>query len=359
MVNKTFDVLTEEWIPVVMVDGSFNQYGLHEFFENAHKIKEISEPSPLIRYGIMRLLIAFTFDVFRPNSVNDLLKLIEAEKFDIVKIKKYTECCKEEMGSNCFDLFDEKYPFLQSAFDNKYDKKDELKSVATLIREIPKATSHIHFVHKLEYEHAYSPAICTRGLCALNTFALAGGQGYSTGINGGFPPWFVLIKKENMFDMVFANVLCERQIQSSNLEKEIYNPPVVWRDKTIVKPKELVPTTSFLRGLTWTARRISLVPTGESGICTYSAKNINELIRNIRYTWGWNCNDIKERWRDPHVGYITNKKEEVKSIKPSSESAAWQDLGGLVFEEKSMPIVIFQYVKNKQLRRGGTFGIYN
>lgn len=354
MGSKEYDVLIEKWIPVIMTDSTEAEYGMLEFFENAHKIKEIDESSPLVRYGMMRLMIAFVTDVFRPESANDLSVLFEAGCFDMEKIKKYTEDCKNEMGSNCFDLFDEKYPFLQSAYDERYDKKDEFKSVATLIREIPKATSHIHFVHATEDEHAYSPAVCARGLCSVNTFALAGGQGYSTGINGGFPPWFVLIKKENLFETIISNTVFKIQIENSPLENNMDSPPVVWRDKTVVEPKKLIPATSYLRGLTWTARRLSLVLTDKGGICSLSSKATDILIKNIRYTWGWNCNDIKGRWRDPHVGYSTDKKGEVRSIKPLSENSAWRNLGGLVFEEYSMPTVVSQYIKNEELNRGNT-----
>ncbi|MDI6705222.1 MAG: type I-E CRISPR-associated protein Cse1/CasA [Bacillota bacterium] len=345
MNNITFDVLTQPWIPVRMQSGSDKEFGLYELFENAHNIKELLEPSPLIRYGIMRLLVAFVTDVFRPKNRDDLIALIDAGSFDMEKIRRYVSACKNEMGNGCFDLFDDKRPFLQSAYDERYDKNEEKSfwSVATLTKEIPKGNNHIHFVHRIEDEHEYCPAVCARGLCAVNVFALSGGQGYSPGIND-LPPWFILVKRSSLFESVLFNTLCEKQIENSELEKNLYNPPVTWRDGTVVVPKQVIPATSYLRGLTWTARRISLLPVARRGICTYSGKESDVLIRKIRYTWGWNSKSLKGRWRDPHVGYCINNKGEVKSIKPSSESSAWRDLGGLVFTEDSVPANVKQCI---------------
>ncbi len=350
-----FDVLNEEWIPVVMTDGSTKEYGLLDLFENANEIKDITDPSPLVRYGIMRLLIAFVTDVFRPKTVKDMGQLLEARCFDIGKIKKYIADCKVEMGCNCFDLFDKSFPFLQTAYDSLYDKE---KSVANIFNEIPSGNNHTHFLHLPENEHAYCPAVCIRALCAVNVFALAMVQEYPSGINNT-PPWFVLIKKENMFESILVNTLCEKQIENSEMRKEMYYPPVAWRDKTKIIPKKVVPLTSYLRGLTWTARRICLIPDAESGTCTFSGKKSEILIRKIWFSQGWNSNDkgssdSGNKWIDPHVGYTrVNKKnkEEIKSIKPSAEDSAWRDLAGIAFGDVSKPLTVFQYINNKQLRK--------
>lgn len=81
MSRPSFDVLTEPWIPVVRLDGAADELGILPCLEQAHHIGEIKDPSPIVEFGIYRLLVAFVLDALvlagrRPEDEHDLRDLL-------------------------------------------------------------------------------------------------------------------------------------------------------------------------------------------------------------------------------------------------------------------------------------------
>ncbi|MBL8065520.1 MAG: type I-E CRISPR-associated protein Cse1/CasA, partial [Chthonomonadaceae bacterium] len=62
MNRPTFNVLTEPWIPVIRLDGTRDELGILPCLEQAHELREIRDPSPIIEFGLYRLLVAFVLD---------------------------------------------------------------------------------------------------------------------------------------------------------------------------------------------------------------------------------------------------------------------------------------------------------
>ena len=58
-----YSVLYDPCIPVQMLDGSIQVLGMRDTFLQAHNIRDIQGETPLERYAVMRLLIAFTMDL--------------------------------------------------------------------------------------------------------------------------------------------------------------------------------------------------------------------------------------------------------------------------------------------------------
>jgi CRISPR system Cascade subunit CasA len=343
-----FDVLKEPWITARREDGTIKEFGLIDFFESAHELVDLVEQSPLVKYGIIRLLVAFITDAFRFDSNRELERAIEKGSFDMERIGSYINECKREMGDGCFDLFDENTPFLQNAWDENFDRKEEeYKSVVKLMKEMPAGNNHIHFKHSLETDQAYCPAVCAKGLTVLNIFAIKGGRGLSPGLNGSNPPWYIIVKGENIFTTILFNTITATTIDNSKLAKKIDEPKVIWKDNEIIQSEKKILATSYLRGLTWSARKVRLIPEFETGKCSYSNLESNVLIRKIMLKAGYSSKFFKLKWIDPHVAYYENNDE--ISIKPSLDYTTWEDIGRIVFG-RNRPENLNQYVKLKKTK---------
>ena len=190
-----YDILKEPWIPVEDMAGGQRTVSIRELFTNAHSLKKVADPSPLIAYGIQRMLIAILMDAYRPKHVDILTDIIAAGRYDEHLIARYFMLCQQDVA--CFDLFHTKKPFYQSAFDSRWVDDKKIKPVALLLHEVPTGNNHIHFDHRLQSSLALSPALCARALCALNVFCTAGLQGPSSIY--GAPPLYVLHKGRTLF----------------------------------------------------------------------------------------------------------------------------------------------------------------
>ena len=116
-----FDLITEPWIPVVNGDDTISYLGIWDALQTASKSKGISDASPLVEFGLYRLLSVFLMDALRPEDQFELEDLENAGQFDMAKIQNYIEQCQAEGAS--FDLFDPERPFLQSPYDKAWDKE--------------------------------------------------------------------------------------------------------------------------------------------------------------------------------------------------------------------------------------------
>lgn len=336
----TFNVLFEPWIQVKDKQGKTVELGILDVLEKAPDLTEISEPSPLMRYGIYRLLIAFLTDALRPEIEEDLADLMADGRFPMERIRQYVRECEKD--GPCFDLFDEKKPFLQSSFRKDWEEKN-IGSICKLLYELPSGENTIHFQHTLESGYAISPVICVRALCAINIFAGQGGRGYYKGINGD-PPWYVIISAENLFKTLIYSIWIP-----SGIEIPIYDLTSIWSN---VKDNYQL---TYVRGLVWPARNIKLILSQESGICSYSGEFSNNLIKKMYFSPGLVPKEA-DLWRDPHVAYVYRKDFRFPA-KPSEGRAAWRDLGSIIFsrmdalntkDEKAIcPAIIEQYNRLK------------
>ena len=359
----SFNVLIEPWIPVLDKDGNIKELGILEVLEKAPDLAEITEPSPLMRYGIYRLLIAFLTDALRPEIEQDLADLLNTGCFPMDLIRGYIRNC--EKNGPCFDLFDKDRPFLQSAYDQKLDEPRKT-SVAKLLHELPSGNNAIHFQHTFQDEHAFSPAVCARALCTVNIFCTSGTQGPSS-INAA-PPWYLIILGKNLFETLVYSFWVPYDLKTS-----LDNPPIAWCNDISVEPNRDVSNTSYLYGLTWQARRVCLIPDSKGGRCTFTGRNEDTLVREVYFQAGWKFEGY-DKWQDPHVTYIYKEDSRI-SLKPQEGRAAWRYLGSILFARADVldsavikakcPAIIEQYVsfikngfwKGEDILRTEIFGV--
>ena len=307
----TFNLLTEPWIPVITGDGMKLELGMIDVLSRAHDLAGIIDPSPLVQFGIHRLLVAFVANVFRYDCIDDIAGAIEHGRLDMDKINAYCQKWRDR-----FDLFDEKHPFYQVPV--KDDDEIKKKSPAELFKQLPVATNVMHFsmtrVH--DSEHAMSPAACARALCTLPPFATTGGVGFYPGINKT-PPIYALVIGKNLFETIALN------IPAIPIEENSGTGPVAWESDEITAKKE-VAAVSTLQGMTFQPRSVHLFP-GAGGVCTITGKESPVLVREIMFDPGLK---LAGKWTDPSVAYVTS--DERKCIKMYDGKSIWRDTGPLM-----------------------------
>lgn len=306
----TFNCLTEPWIFVRSHHGILKEVGIREAILSAHELESVYDPSPLVQFGIYRLLIAFVSDAYGVLTPRRIADLIRRGSFDANGFDDYVAKC-----GDAFDLFSQERPFLQSCPDSNLDK--EPKSVASLYQHLPSGSNVTHFCHGKQVEHQFSPPVCARAICTISPFMTSGGAGLSPSING-IPPWYVLIKGKNLFETLTLNC-CIMALGLSSAE------PVAWLSQREVSKQELT-EVSLLGGLTWQPRRVRLLP-GEGGACTYSGRTEPILVREVQFSAGFAAR-TQEYWVDPNVAYRLTDKGRL-TLKPDKDRAVWRDVGPL------------------------------
>lgn len=307
----TFNILTDPWLPVQTRDRGLQEMGLLHVLEQAHNLDSLVDPAPPIQLGLYRFLIAFLMDALVLRELEDLTAILEQGRFDLAEITRYVD----REGTQRFDLFDDLHPFLQS---RGKDPK-EPKSVAQLFFHLPSGNNVMHFHHMREDQHAIAPAVCARALCAIAPFMIEGGPGFSPSINGT-PPWYVLIRRESLFQTLLLNTYLATDI---GLRQGGVAP---WRSNQPVVPKQELPCRTLMEGLTWRPRYVRLLP-GEGGTCTYSGRPSSILVRKVFFDRGFKF--VGTNWTDPQVAYRTTDKGRL-SLRPQEDRQLWRDTGPLL-----------------------------
>ena len=305
-----FSVLNEPVIPILWPDGTAGNVGIRDAFLHAHEIRDIQGDTPLGRYALLRLLIAFAMDMLELKTSYDRMELLEEGKFDPDALDGYIARCQQ--NGPRFDLFDEEHPFLQSRYDPKLDAKAE-KPVATLFHALPTGNNHIFIDHRMADSHRATPGQSLEALCASYLFCVSGTAGPSSVNNT--PPLYVVIVGKNLFETIVFNMLSEREAAPL-----VYGAGTVpWRSDRVIVPDEIVATVSLLEGLTWMPRRITLIPE-ERG-----------TVSRVCYQRGLNFQG-DQLWRDPHVPGFKKKDESFGLLKPALDRELWRDAGTLLYD---------------------------
>ena len=314
--TEHFDLLTQPWIPVTDCEGNTEELGILETLARAHELQNIADNFILAEYTLYRFFCVFLMDALRPDKY-DIEKLLDEGSFDMEKIYAYIDICHQE--GNCFDLFDEKRPFMQTTYCEEWDR--DKKPVSYLDCRIPTGNSHIHFNH-LDEKTSLSYAQSARFLLTCSLFSTAQAQDYPSSINAA-PPFFTLIKEKNLFETLACMLISVDDIE------DLDSTPVFWRSKRPVIPKEKIVSISWLYGMFFPARRVLLIP--ESG-----------RVDKIYFSQGMNfCEPAN--WTDPHVTYCYGTKGRFP-WRPNSKKAVWRNLNNLIdIKDKHAPKILEVY----------------
>lgn len=306
-----YDVLKEPWIPVVTGSGEIRYVGIREAISNAHRFSAIRGENPLVTYGIHRLLIAFLQDALRPEDSYALEDIIIAKRFKDENLENYYVACQKD--GECFDLLDDRYPFLQTAFPS--NEEIGPSPISALFFQWPSGNNHIHFNHQLESKMCAEPAECLRALCTLSAFQLSFSRSKHCSVNGT-PPKYFLYAGENLFVTLACSMVGKSQMD--NVSYDI--PPPAWRDKAPVPNRQAPAVVSLLHGLTARPLRIQLCPSDNGKICS------------AKLSYGFDYKEI-QNWTDPHVAYYFHKEKGRLPLPCREGREVWRDMGTVLRRE--------------------------
>jgi CRISPR system Cascade subunit CasA len=316
MNRPSFNVLTEPWISVIHLNGLRQELGIVQCLEQAHELREIRDPAPIIEFGIYRLLVAFVLDMLilsnrRPEDIYDLKDIIREGRFDSGMIGKYIEQC-----GDVFDLFHPERPFLQTKMGNV-----KPKPLAGLFPATPSGTNVNHWHHEHEEKMTVTVQEAVRLITTIAPFMTAGGAGLSPSINGS-PPIYALPMGRNLFETIIMNI----PIRS---EQESGEGVIAWRSDRLPGQERSQATT--VEALTWKPRRIQLIP---------ETDDKNKIsVRKMIFEKG---DSTRLNWIDASLAYRYDK-DKVTPIRMRENRTLWRDAGPLLllndneqgkFEEK-------------------------
>lgn len=300
MTRPTFDVLKEPWIPVIRLDGSSDEVGILACLEKAHEIREIKDPSPIVEFGLYRLLVAFILDALimadqRPEVVSDLRRLLGDGTFDMGLIRDYVAVC-----GDVFDLFHPERPFLQTNMLG-----EAAKPLAGLFPAVPSGTNVSHWHHGPEAAWGVGPGEAARLLTTIAPFMTSGGAGLSPSINGA-PGVYVLPLGRNLFETLVLNI-------PLRTEQDSGNGVPAWR-ATVPPGQERVGST-MVEALTWRPRRVQLVAESLDGGSV--------RVCQMRFAKG---DSTRFPWIDPNLAY-RYQKEHATPVRMRENRPLWRDAG--------------------------------
>jgi hypothetical protein len=301
MSQKTdnYNLLDEEWIPVLMTNGEFKRVGIKTALTQAGQVRQIAASNPMDRVAILRFLLALLYWCQgNPPEASDHKP---GESFSKNWFKKLDD------NKDCFNLLGEGKRFYQ------YRKAgDKSLSANYLIHEIPTGTNKWHFRHATEGVEGLCPACCAMGLLRLPLFSTSGGRGKPPGINAK-PPIYAIPMSESL-----AATLRLSWRQISDLGTPSWEKP----DLQLPKKSEV----PLLTGLSWLPRRVWLSNPEEPEANCISCGRKEPLILFSVFA-GIGSTKTEEGnadriWRDPHVIYEQNNKGEVTSLHASDALGA-------------------------------------
>lgn len=302
MSRPSFNVLTEPWIPVIRPDGTREELGIMPCLLQAHELREIRDPSPIVEFGLYRLLVAFVLDALihvnrRPKDPLDLKELIKQGRFDSEVLNAYVQKC-----GDVFDLFGADRPFLQTALCEATEKP-----VAGAYAVAPSGTNAGHWHHVNENDVQMSVAEGARLLTTFAPFMTAGGAGLSPSINGA-PAIYALPTGGSLFESLCLN-LPMRQSDSGNGQ-------VAWRNSRV--PGEERTEATMAEALTWRPRKVQLTPSEGS--------NADTVVYKMKFEKG---DSTRLTWIDPNLGY-RYEKDKVTPIRMREGRPIWREAGPLL-----------------------------
>jgi len=307
----SFNLADEPWIPCLLPNGKADELSLLDILVQAHDIKEIFDPSPLVVTALHRLLLAILHRSFNgPASLEEWKTLWQRRHWDKATLEGYFN-----QWGHRFYLFHPERPFYQVP---PIGEVKEPQPIQKLAEEVAVGNNPTLFDHNFE-EHSVtvSPGIAARLLLAHQAFALQGGN--STPFNLSNAPlvrgYTVLMLGENLFETLALNLI--EYSRSRPFEWKDGDDPPVWERKELptatIRDKGGTRPRGYLDYLTWQSRRIHLILEG-------SPPRVNrcQIRQNFKVP------DDSMHLYDPFKSYVVVKNE-IRFLQVNPERAVWRD----------------------------------
>ncbi len=314
-----FNLIKEPWIPCLMLETSETKdLNLLDVLTQAHKIKEITDNSPLVVVSLHRFLLAILHRNFGPKSFKNWKELWRKGKWDEEKLKSYFDKYEDR-----FNLFDDERPFYQyPKVEGAAGKAPKIAPFATLMEEKAGGNNATLFDHSFDSSpQGFPPRVAARYLIARQAFSIGFGKSYpfyfkdSTLIRG----FSILAVGKNLFESLALNLIVYRKdkpIPNQQDEEGNSLDRPFWERENLAQATEKDKNGNlplgYLDYLTWQSRRIRLLPYQEKKI----VKQV-QLQQNFRI--------VDKYLFDPFKTYSAVEGEGWKTMKLIPDKALWRN----------------------------------
>ncbi len=327
-----FNLLDEPWIPCLLDNHRLQEFGLLEVLGNAHQVREIVHPSPLVVTALHRLLLAILHRTFGPATDQDWLDLWRRGRWDADVLQNYARRWRER-----FFLCHPQRPFYQVP----HLAKEREHPIQLLAQEAAAGNNPVFFDH----HHSTAPAAFSPARAACYLLAR---QQYAIGFGKSKPFYFcdsplirgstLMLLGRNLFETLALNLL--RYNEHEPLPGGPADLPV-WERERLPDPD---PRGNLLDGylhyLTWQSRRIHLLPPeGDPPVFRFC-----QLVQN------WKLPDLAPL--DPFKAYRRDEKKGLLPISLNPEKAVWRDCHTLL-QPQERPQVLEQLAQRARRARSG------
>ena len=314
-----FNLWTEPWIRCVQADkmgssgsASFKitRKSISEMLAEADNISALDDPSPLIRAGILRLLVAILQAALEIETLMDLKAVWRNRKFPMGRIQAFGRAYAQR-----FDLFSRSAPFMQCIPGGG----EKHLSVGYLFPEMPTGTEVTLYRHGAQEDYLVCPACAATGMLTIPAFAGQGGQGKACSINGT-PPYYFLPEGKTLFETLAASLTTpEHQPKDKRVKRDL----AWWVREPKVREKEIAKRVGYLHGLTFVARRMYLDPVPMEQPCSRCGAEAEWGVRTMIFQMGERRQIRAASWIDPLVAYWKTKNRKSIPIIPDGKPAFW------------------------------------
>ncbi len=335
MTQPTFNLWTEPWITVETEDGDTMLASIYDLLLNAHKYRDIYDPSPLVIVGIHRLLTAIVQDIYDPQHEEEIVILWKQGQFAIKKLEQFGASYADR-----FDLFSENYPFMQSAdlpLQWSKGEKPVPKTVASLLPNKPSGSYVTHYEHGNEKDLCLTAVELAKGLVVIPAFATAGGQGIKRSINGDPPIYIIPGGKSTFESLVLSLIISTRQPNVRNTTTDL----VWWKRDPFVLEKAEISRVGYLHSLTFPARRIRFHPIQINGAPSLSGVSNSWGARTMIFQMGESRPKDASFWFDPFAAYrLPDPKSKSKKpklptpVRPVDGRQLWREFASLFLQDR-------------------------
>jgi len=296
-----YNLLVEQWIPVLMTDGKYGRVGIRDALTQAGRIRQIAASNPMDNVALLRLLLA-VLQWCKPSLADqerDALEGAVGIPEDWVRGKLGVE----GEDSPAFNLLGRSARFFQ---DQTQSGEAPNRRVSDLFAYLPADTEINHFRHVQDRTVALCPACCAVGLVRLSACAMQGGQGKSPSINNAPPVYFLPVG-----DSLFGTLELGWPLQG-----EACGDHPAW------EAGGSSGGIGILEGFTWQPRAVWLGPLVEHAGRTCARCGAGgPLISELVFKKGRSRKGDGRAWRDPHVAWPTTM-ERAGEERPDPKDSA-------------------------------------
>lgn len=322
--KQKFDLLEEDWIPCIRLNGVQDKFSLRNVLLSAHELGEIHGESPLVTASLYRLLLAVIYAIYQPENTPDWQLIWSNHKFSEDQIEKYFS--SPDILER-FDLLSEIHPFYQTT--ERIGKPMSLSAI------IPEYTSGENgptlFDHSLNANPIeISLGQAARTIIMAQAFSLGGGKSGIKGKNFTDAPCargvLCFAEGKNLFETLMLNLVPYSRHEEVFSESD--KPS--WVMDNPIEDDRAIPD-GLLDYLTWQSRRLNL-----------SLENGDILIyRSQALTL-----DKEAILFDPLKPYRHTERDGYKIIRLSENRALWRDSTALfrIPESKNRPPLVVDWL---------------